>query len=143
MKKLAVKKPRKLAQSQKDKWTAKEWYAVELELSNLAYHRAAFLSKKQREILYYLSELAAETGDRLAGWSPETQAEYFAKCAEEDAAMVARRTPKEVAAFAAEEAARDAKYEASRRRSDTRVSRYKEKKKKPSARPVQLELAIA
>ena len=134
-------KPKKLKQSQKDKWTAKDHYAVEVFLSNIAFHCS--LTKKQRDILYHFSELAGETADRLAGWTPEMQDEHDAKCAAEDAAMVARRTPKQVAAFKADEERRNAEYSASRKRSYTRVSCCKPKNKKTATRAVQLELEMA
>lgn len=142
MSKLKSKSKLKTKIRREEKWTAKAWYEVEVILGNVAFNGQ--LTKKQRAILAHLAELAGETADRLSGYTPEIQAEYYAKCAAEDAAMVARRTPNQAAAFAAEEMARDAEYKASRKdRVYSRVSNYSGKKKKATSRPPQLELQLA
>ncbi len=140
MAKLKVKTKIK-KQSHNDKWTAKAWYEVEGILANVAFN--GNLTKKQRDILYHLAELSGETADRLSGYTPEMQAEHYRKCQAEDDAMVARRTPEQVAAAKADEERQSAEYKASRKRSYTRVSCYETKVKKAATRPVQLELEMA
>jgi hypothetical protein len=125
-----------------EKWTAQTWSEIALMLANTSADRS--LSKKQRNLLAFLAETAYDAAARLSGYTPEEEAEYYRQCQAEDEAMVARRTPEQVAAFATEEAARDAEYKATRRcRGYAPVSRGTSKRKNRAMRPSQLEMALA